>query len=522
MDAEREDGLRSAVALRRMLQSGNLASVADRTFRARAGEPLLDIDGRRATGAELRSGSEAVAARLVGSGAHQGSRVLLALPSSVEFAVAYFGVHLAGCAALLANPSLTATELGRLLDVGAPVSGIVSPPVLETLHEHVLPAATATLSKTSVLVTFAGAGAPSPRGPQGRPQPSTGDEAVLAWTSGSTGEPKGVPLSHGNLLSSIRAVMTAWRWTPDDVVVHSLPLFHQHGLGALHTLALGGGRTVIRSRFDPDALTATLESERASVLLAVPAIYQRLVEAEPRRERFASLRLAVSGSAPLPLSLFDAVAEMTGIAPVERYGMTESGLDVSNLYAGRRKPGAIGYALPGVEAIVVDADGELAAPGEDGEIWLRGPQVFSGYLGQGGDGAFSDDGWLRTGDIGRVDPDDGSMSITGRAKDVIISGGMNVYPREVELVLEQHSAVAAVAVGGVQSTRWGEAVVAFVVPKGHTPPASAELDELCRQSLAPYKRPKQFVIVDDLPRNHMGKVVRSALAELAHREPGDG
>jgi len=508
---------RSPNALRERLRRGTLPGLAQETFRARAADNLLDVDGSRATGAALLAGSSAVAGRLSRVGARPGSRILVALPSSVEFATAYFGVHEAGCSAMLVNPSLTSAELARLVAVGAPAAGLVSPDVVDALGEHVDPAMTSALSATVVVVVFSGTAL---RRATVRPRaPVPDDEAVLAWTSGSTGEPKGVPLSHANLLSSVRAVVAAWRWTSDDVVVHALPLYHQHGLGALHALALGGGRTVIRGRFDPDDLAATIESERASLLLAVPAMYQRLVDAAPRPDRFASLRLAISGSAPLPPSLFSDVVDLLGIAPLERYGMTESGLDVSNPYAGPRKPGAIGYALPGVEAVVVDPSGEEATPGNDGEIWLRGPQVFSGYLGATDHGAVDDDGWLRTGDIGRVDPADGAISITGRAKDVIISGGMNVHPREVELVLEQHGSVAAVAVGGVRSTRWGEAVVAFVVPRGGTLPSQRELDELCRRSLAPYKRPKRYVIVDELPRNHMGKIVRSSLAALAPDEP---
>lgn len=513
-----ERPVRSPSLLRWALGRGTLASLVTRNFPRRAAETLLVIDGHPATGAELLAGSEAVAARLAEAGVDPRARVLVALPSSIDFAMAYFGVHQAGCSVVLANPSLTAPELVRLLAVGSPVAGIVSPAVADIVGAQVLPPSEK-LSEESVLVAFDGArhatsGRTPPTGPD--------DEAVLAWTSGSTGEPKGVPLSHANLLSSMRGAMAAWRWTRDDVVVHSLPLYHQHGLGALHAMALGGGRAVIHSHFDPDALTSTLEAERASILLAVPAIYQRLVDAAPPRKRFSSLRVAVSGSAPLPPSLFEQITETTGTTPVERYGMTESGLDVSNLHTGPRKPGAIGYALPGVETVVVAADGEIAAPGADGEIWLRGPQVFSGYLGGAGDEVLTRDGWLRSGDIGRIDPDDGAMSITGRAKDVIISGGMNVFPREVELVLEQHAAVAAVAVGGVRSARWGEEVVAFVVTRGDAPPSSPELDELCRRSLAPYKRPKRFVIVGELPRNHMGKLVRSALAELAPPEPGNG
>jgi malonyl-CoA/methylmalonyl-CoA synthetase len=311
--------------------------------------------------------------------------------------------------------------------------------------------------------------------------------------------------------------MAAWRWSPTDVVAYSLPLHHQHGLGAVHALLFAGNLTVIKSRFDPEELAATVSSKRATVLLAVPAIYRRLLQASPRREQFASLRLAISGSAPLSPALFEEIAEATGQVPLERYGLTESGLDVSNLYTQRRKAGSVGYALPGAEVVVSDAQLEReVTPGTEGEILLRGPQVFSGYVGSdaGNSDAFTKGGWLRTGDIGRVDPEDGALTITGRSKDLIVSGGLNVYPREVELVLEQHPAVAAVAVGGVSSERWGEAVYAFLVRRPGGRLQRQELAALCRRYLAPYKHPKCFVLVHDLPRNELGKVLRRSLASL--------
>jgi malonyl-CoA/methylmalonyl-CoA synthetase len=510
----------SAPALRRALGIGTIASMAERTLSARASRVVLDVDGASATGNDLLAWSRSVAGVLAAHGARPGDRVLLSTPTSLDFVSGYLGTLRVGCSAIPANPAFTRPELIRLLTVSDPAFGIVSPAVAETLGGLSIHGYPRQVGAGTLLLRFGhGSRREVIQGNAANVHPHRPDsEAMLAHTSGSTGEPKGVPLSHANVLASMRAVMAAWRWSPADVIVHCLPLYHQHGLGSIHAILLGGGRTVIKGRFDPEELAAAVSSEHASVLLAVPAIYRGLVEASPRREQFASLRLAVSGSAPLPPALFEGIEEVTGQVPLERYGMTESGLDVSNLYQGKRKPGSVGYALPGVEAVV--GDEELvheAAPGTDGEILLRGPQIFSGYLGSGGgyDAAFTRDGWLRTGDIGRVDPDDGSLSIIGRSKDVIISGGLNVYPREVELVLEQHPALAAVAVGGVRSERWGEAVCAFLVPRAGRRPPRQELVALCRRSLAPYKQPKHFVLVRDLPRNDMGKVLRRSLGSLA-------
>ncbi len=498
-------------ALRRTLTIGTLASAAERSLAARAMKPLLSVDRDVATGADLLKGSDAVVDVLRASCSIHGRRVLLSMPNSIDFAIAYLGVLRAGCSAVVTNPALTRPELERLIAAGEVVAALVSPAVADTLALSGPAYRIGASSQLIVLETDL-----TPAGAQAPPTPRPSDEAVLAHTSGSTGEPKGVPLSHANLLASMRAAMTSWRWSPDDVVLHSLPLYHQHGLGSIHALFLGGGRTTILSHFDPEQLASRVQSEQATVLLGVPATYRRLLEADPGREQFASLRLAVSGSAPLPPAMFAEIAAVLGLPPLERYGMTESGLDISNLYEGPRSPGSVGYPLPGVEAVVVDSDGETELPaGSDGEILLRGPQVFSGYLGGWDPDAISSEGWLHTGDIGRVDPHDGSISITGRLKDVIISGGLNIYPREVEVVLERHPDVAAVAVGGVISERWGEVVCAMVVPRPGTRPRRDDLVAMCDTTLARYKHPKYFFLVPELPRNDMGKVLRSALAPLA-------
>jgi malonyl-CoA/methylmalonyl-CoA synthetase len=261
----------------------------------------------------------------------------------------------------------------------------------------------------------------------------------------------------------------------------------------------------------------TIARERGTVLMAVPAMYERLAACEEFDTiQLASLRLLVSGSAPLSPALATRVEAAAGQLPLERYGTTESGLDVSNLHDGPRRPGSVGLPLPGIELRVLGAEGHPVADGEDGEIAVRGPQVFSGYRGdeEATAGSFWPGGWFRTGDIGRVDPVDGFLSITGRAKELIISGGMNVYPREVELALEEAPGVARAAVVGVPSERWGEEVVAAVVCAPGAAVDETELIEFARERLAPYKRPKRVVLLAELPVNHMGKVLRSELARM--------
>jgi malonyl-CoA/methylmalonyl-CoA synthetase len=364
---------------------------------------------------------------------------------------------------------------------------------------------------------------------EGGPLPpggASGDDAVLlAYTSGTTGRPKGVPLSHANLLSSIRAAMRAWRWDENDVLVHALPFTHQHGLGGVHATLLAGSRAVVHGKFDPGGLCAAIESEKATVLFAVPAIYEKLVAWEGVESAdFSSLRLAVSGSAALSPALAREVSSVLGGEVLERYGSTESGLSVSNPYEGPRKFGSVGLPLPGTELAIVDGEGQGLSPGDAGEIVLRGPQVFSGYwhLPDATGDSFYPGGWFRTGDIGRVDPDDGYLTITGRSKEMIISGGLNVYPREVELALEEHAAVDKAAVVGVPSDWWGEEVVAFIVPAEGREVNHEELTAHVRQRLSAYKCPKRFFAVEQLPRNEMGKVLRDELIHMAGEGLGYG
>jgi acyl-CoA synthetase (AMP-forming)/AMP-acid ligase II len=312
--------------------------------------------------------------------------------------------------------------------------------------------------------------------------------------------------------------MAAWRWTGDDVLAHALPLYHQHGLGGVHAALIAGGTVHVRSRFTPADLAGTIRDTRASALFAVPTIYHALANSDAATAGdFASLRLAVCGSAPLSPALADRLTALLGRVPLIRYGTTESGLNVSNPLDDSRGD-TVGVPLPGLLARIeadpgTDGSGLAADLGADGEIQLRGPQVFIGYWHDPAAtrAAFTPDGWFRTGDIGAVDPATGHLQIRGRTKEMIITGGLNVYPREVEIALEAHPSVAEAAVAGLPHERWGEQVTAWVVTRDGHEFDEAALIAHARTLLAGYKCPKRVFRLAALPRNHVGKIVRSAL-----------
>jgi acyl-CoA synthetase (AMP-forming)/AMP-acid ligase II len=470
---------------------------------AAAGRVAVTVDGEPVTHAELDDGAARVAGWLARR-VRPGDRVLLAAAASVGFVRCYLGALRAGAVVVLANPGYTAAELGHLVADSGAVLAFADPGparLLAALGPGVDPPETADVR------TLPDAASPAP-GLAARP----GDVALLAYTSGTTGRPKGVPLTHRQLVISIRSAMAAWAWSGDDVLAHALPLFHQHGLGGVHAALIAGGTVHVRSRFSPADLAGTIRDTRATALFAVPTIYQALADSNAAAAPdFAGLRLAVCGSAPLSPALAGRLAALLGRVPLIRYGTTETGLNVSNPL-GDPRGDTVGIPLPGVLARIQDVDGE-ADLGADGEIQLRGPQVFAGYWHDpaGTHAAFTSDGWFRTGDIGAVDPATGHLSIRGRTKEMIITGGLNVYPREVEIVLEAHPSVAEAAVAGVPHERWGEQVTAWVVlRKGHEFD-EADLIAHARTRLAGYKCPKRVFQLAALPRNQLGKIVRAAL-----------
>jgi len=330
------------------------------------------------------------------------------------------------------------------------------------------------------------------------------DPAAMLYTSGTTGRSKGAVLTNDNLISNAKALVEAWRFHESDVLVHALPIFHVHGLFvALHCAMFTASTVVFLDRFDVGEVKRSLGD--ATVMMGVPTFYSRLLAAP---EPFSGVRLFTSGSAPLTAATHREFEHRTGHAILERYGMTEAGMITSNPYEGARIPGTVGFALPGIE-VRVTVDDAVAPPGIAGNVECRGPNVFSGYwrMPDHTAAAFTPDGWLRTGDIGKLDAS-GRLTLEGRASDMIISGGLNVYPVEVEQVLDAVPGVVEAAVVGLPHPDLGEAVTAFVTTDAayDEQGARASLDAIAR-----FKHPKQIVEIDALPRNAMGKVLKAEL-----------
>jgi malonyl-CoA/methylmalonyl-CoA synthetase len=343
------------------------------------------------------------------------------------------------------------------------------------------------------------------------------DLAAILYTSGTTGRSKGAMLTHGNLLSNARTLHDYWGWQPSDVLVHVLPIFHVHGLFvASHGALLAGAKMLWFNKFEPKATIAQLP--RATVFMGVPTLYVRML-AEPAltRAACASMRLFVAGSAPLLAETFEAWRERTGHTIVERYGMSETAMLTSNPYRaqdGERRAGTVGVPLPGVELRIHDEKGQPCRRGEVGGIEVRGPNVFKGYWRMPEKTAeeFTPDLWFKTGDVGKID-ESGVVTIVGRSKDLIISGGYNVYPAEIEGTLNEQPGVAESAVVGVPHADFGEAVIAVVVPKPGANVDTAALIMALKGEIANFKVPKQIFIVPELPRNQMGKVQKNLLRE---------
>jgi len=472
--------------LRRRLRSGTLPEELLKP----GGDVVLRSGDRALTRDELRDQAGRVAGGLQGAGLEPGDRVALYAANSLDWVIAYLGVLRAGGCVVLMNPDYHMSEAEHILHDSEPAMVIADrerAKVIEKLGPRIIPLEDLPRAATAQMPPL------SPESP-----------AAILYTSGTTGRPKGALLDHGNFLAQGRGAIEVWRWTKSDVLVHALPLFHLHGLGmGLHGTLLSGGSAVLIP-FTPQGVVTELK-RGGTMLFGVPSMYQRLCEwLEENPSDLSAVRLFVSGSAPLPPALFERCARLLGQPPVERYGITEGGIVVTNPYDGPRRPGRVGFPFPGVEVKL----------GELGEVQLKGGQVFSGYWRnpQATEEAFTADGFFRTGDVGEIG-EDGSLAIRGRIKELIITGGFNVYPREVELVLETHPAVQEVAVAGMPSEKWGEEVTAFVVPSGSRPLDELDLIAFAHERLAAYKCPKRVVAVEKLPRNAMGKVQRGLLVK---------
>jgi malonyl-CoA/methylmalonyl-CoA synthetase len=339
--------------------------------------------------------------------------------------------------------------------------------------------------------------------------------AAILYTSGTTGKAKGAMLSHGNLVSNARVLKDYWGWQPADVLIHALPIFHVHGLFvASHGALLNGSKMIWFSRFDPRATIARFAE--ATVFMGVPTLYTRLLaESALTRDACAHMRLFISGSAPLQVETFDTWVECTGHTILERYGMSETVMLTSNPYRaqdGERRRGTVGLPLPGVSVRVRDEQGVPCPAGEIGGIEVKGPNVFSGYwrMPEKTKEEFAANGWFKTGDVGLIDPL-GYVKIVGRSKDLVITGGYNVYPAEIEGLINEMPGVAESAVIGVPHPDFGEGVVAVVVAKPDAALDGSAITAALRARIANFKVPKQVFVVAELPRNTMGKVQKNLL-----------
>ncbi|QTA92250.1 O-succinylbenzoate--CoA ligase [Desulfonema magnum] len=347
------------------------------------------------------------------------------------------------------------------------------------------------------------------------------DIALICYTSGTTGLPKGAMITHRNLVENMKSLQNAWEWTDQDILLHILPIFHVHGLEvALHGGLFAGSTIIMHEKFDPSRVWHTIEEKQCTMLMGVPTMYYRLLNQYQVSEKtpdIRSMRVFISGSAPLSEKVFEQFRNTTGYTILERYGMTEAGMITSNpIEEAERKAGSAGYPFPGVEIRIVDKDGEDISPGEVGEVCIRGDNVFKGYWRnpEKTEEAFAGD-WLKSGDMGYEAPDDGMrLYLSGRFKELIITGGYNVYPKEVENVIDRYDSVRETAVIGLPDDDFGEKVTAVVVLKDKTAIADpGEIIAFCKKSLAGYKCPKTVFFREELPRNAMGKVQKHLLSD---------
>ncbi len=452
--------------------------------------PVLTAAGRTLTRDQLRAAAERVAGGLRAQDVRPGERVALYAANSLDWVIAYLAIQRAGGVAVMMNPDYHSAEAEHILGDSDPIAVIADEPRAQVVRD---------LKRGLIAIEDL----PEADSPPSMPDLSPDSPAAILYTSGTTGRPKGAVIDHGAFLAQGRGAIEVWRWTKDDVLVHALPLFHLHGLGmGLHGTLLSGAQARLIP-FSPAGVVAEL-TNGGTMLFGVPAMYQRLCDwLDQNPADLSHVRVFVCGSAPLPPALFERCEKLLGQKPIERYGITEGGIVVTNPYDGPRTPGRVGLPFPGVEVKL----------GERDEVLLKGGQVFRGYWRneKATEETFTPDGFLKTGDVGEIDAT-GSLAIRGRIKELIITGGFNVYPREVEMVLEDHPTVGEVAVAGVPSDAWGEEVTAYVVPAGLAPVDESEIIAFARERLATYKCPRRVVVIEKLPRNAMGKVERAKLA----------
>jgi malonyl-CoA/methylmalonyl-CoA synthetase len=481
-----------------------LPDLFDLSLILRRDEPGLDWDGNTYTFGEIDARASRMAHALHSRGLRPGDRLCVYLPNSVDYIDLFLAATRLGVIFVPVNILYRDREIAHILGDAEPVAVVAE----ESQSEHVPSGATVwrlaelrreaeqQVSTRQILVSHGDA------------------PAAIVYTSGTTGASKGAVLSHNIFVVNALNLLACWRITAADRLLLTLPLFHVHGLGnGLHCWLIAGCRMHLTRRFEHTHAAEWLEDFRTTLFFGVPTMYVRLLEVEAAAAKRIgeNVRLFVSGSAPLPSHVLEDFRRLFGHTILERYGMSETLMNISNPYVGERRPGSVGLPLPGVSVRNLDPDGNPVADGETGELHLRGSNVFSGYWRRpDATAAAFRDGWFRTGDLAVREPD-GYYTLQGRRSDLIISGGFNIYPREIEEFLMEQPGVGEVAVAGVPDTLRGEVPVAYIVPRGEFD--VSELETACRSHLASFKVPRRFIAVEKIPRTALGKVQKHLLTK---------
>ncbi|MEX0311307.1 MAG: malonyl-CoA synthase [Tateyamaria sp.] len=483
---------------------------------AHASTPFLHLpDGTVLTHADFLATAAQFAHVLTDAGLQAGDRVAAQVHKSPQALALYAACVQAGVVFLPLNTAYTADELSYFINDSGAKLVVCDGNDVSTLRRVAAPLGAEILSMNGDGTgSFADSAASKPT--TYATVDRTGDDlAAFLYTSGTTGRSKGAMLTQNNLLSNAQTLATYWQFDNADVLLHALPIFHTHGLFvATNVTLIAGGSMIFLPKFDQDQVIASLPN--ATTMMGVPTFYTRLLN-DPRfdRDLVAHMRLFVSGSAPLLADTHIQFEARTGHRILERYGMTETNMNTSNPYTGDRRAGTVGLPLPGVEVKITDpATGDVVATGDVGQIEVRGPNVFKGYwqMPEKTAAELRADGFFITGDLGKVDAD-GYVHIVGRDKDLIISGGYNIYPKEIELVLDAQPGVLESAVIGVPHADFGETVLGLVVPDKDTAPDIEQIKAATSASLARFKHPREVLVVPDLPRNTMGKVQKNVLRD---------
>jgi malonyl-CoA/methylmalonyl-CoA synthetase len=500
-----------------MLGTMTLPELFAPTFRGRASQVALEWACQEFTFGDLDRRADRMAAALTTRGLGAGDRLAIYLPNRIEYVYLFLACTRLGVIVVPVNVLYRERELRHILTDASPRALVLADPEWDRGSVS---------SWTGEVWMIDDLAHQVPDGhARGSSAALSGDTpAAIVYTSGTTGAAKGAVITHGNLAANARTLVGAWRIISSDRFLLTLPLFHVHGLGnGLHCWLLSGCRTRLLERFDHQSAAATMLDFRPTLFFGVPTMYVRLLEVDAAvaREIGARLRLCVSGSAPLPAHVLDAFESLYGVRILERYGMTETLMTVSNPYEGERRAGTVGLPLPGVDARIVDGAGRDVPEDVGGELIVRAPTLFAGYWNRpdASSQAF-DEGWFKTGDIARRSAD-GYITLCGRRSDLIIAGGFNVYPREIEDVLAEHPSVAEVAVAGAPDSRRGEVPVAYVVRKDGSEIDEPALIAWCKEQLASFKVPRRVQFLERLPRTALGKVQKNLLSAAGHGNTED-